>query len=173
MKCIYVMKKAWIICLLMGMTACSSDNVVVGNVKVSEVKTSECKTSVSKDDTRPEFYDDVFNQKATLTMQMGTGNTVDARFLDVRDNCIIGQFHVDASCNDHQLVLVLYPEKDALTDCVCRYDVDFKIQDLLPGDYQLAVYHTTSTKEVNASNRIFQGTVTLNAHQAITLTMDR
>ena len=72
------MKKAWIICLLMGMTACSSDNVVVGNVKVSEVKTSECKTSVSKDDTRPEFYDDVSNQKATLTMQMGTSNTVDA-----------------------------------------------------------------------------------------------
>lgn len=154
-------------------TACSSENAMVGNIKTEDVITSDCKTSLSKKDTRPEYYNDIYSKKTTLNMLMGKDNTISAQFLDVLDNCQIGRFHVDASCHDNTIVIILYPEQDMLTDCICQYDVNFKIKDLLPGNYQIEIYHTTSTKKTNESNRIYQGSVTLESNKAITLTMDR
>ena len=106
-------------------------------------------------------------------MLMGKDYTVSAQFLDVLDNCQIGRFHVDVSCHDNTIVIILYPEQDMATDCVCEYDVDFKIKDLLPGDYQIEVYHTASTKQTNSSNRIYEGAVNLESNKAIMLTMVR
>ena len=173
MKHLNVTKSLLALSLLGVMTACSSENAMVGNVKVSDVITSDCKTSVSKKDTRPEYYNDIYSKMTTLRMLMGNDNTIDAHFLDVLDNCQIGRFHVDASCHDNTIVIILYPEQDMLTDCVCVYDVDFKIKDLFPGNYQIEVYHTTSTKQTNSSNRIYEGAVNLESNKAIMLTMAR
>ena len=48
-----------------------------------------------------------------------------------------------------------------------------RLQKLLPGNYQIEVYHTNSTKKTNESDRIYQGSVTLESNKSITLTMDR
>lgn len=173
MKHLKVTKILLVLSILGVMTACSSENTLIGNVKVSDVSTSDCKTSLSKADTRAEYYNDIYSKKATLTMVMGNDNTIGAQFFDVLDNCQIGQFHVDASSHDNMIVLILYPEQGMLTDCVCQYDVNFKIKDLLPGNYQMVVYHTPSTKQTNSSNKIYEGTVNLEINKSVTLTMIR
>ena len=173
MKHLNVIKSLLALSIIGILAACSSENAVVRNINVSDVITSDCKTSLSKKDTRPEYYNDIYSKKTTLNMLMGKDYTVSAQFLDVLDNCQIGRFHVDVSCHDNTIVIILYPEQDMATDCVCEYDVDFKIKDLLPGNYQIEVYHTNSTKKTNESDRIYQGSVTLESNKSITLTMDR
>lgn len=154
-------------------TACSSEHAVVGNIKVSNVSTSDCKTAASKGETTPEGDTDIYGRNTTLRMLMGEDNVIDAQFTDVMDNCGIKQLHVDATYIDNKLVLILYPDRDMLTDCVCMYDVNFKLTNLLHGSYQLEVYHTTSNKQTTPSNRIYQGSVVLEKHKAITLTLPR
>lgn len=173
MKHLKVTKMLLAISILGIMTACSSESTLIGNVKVSDVSTSDCKTSLSKADTRTEYYNDIYSKNPTLTMLMGNNYTINAQFIDVMDNCEIRQFHVDANSHDNTIVIILYPEQDMLTDCVCQYDVNFKMQNLLPGNYQIVVYHTTSTKQTNSSNKIYEGTVNLEMNKSVTLTMIR
>lgn len=159
--------------LLGVITACSSENTIVENVKVTDVVTSDCKTSVSKDDTRPEYLADFYSNKTMLSMLMGNDNMVAAQFLDVMDNCAIGHLNVDVTCVDNKIRIVLYPDRDMLTDCVCMYDVSFNIKDLFPGNCQLEIFQTTSNKQTNSSNRLYKGVVTLQSNRAVTLTMTR
>lgn len=173
MKHLKVTKIFLALSILGVMTACSSENALIGSVKVSDVRTSNCKTSLSKADTRTEYYNDIYSKKTILTMLMGNNNTINAQFLDVLDNCQIGLFHVDTSSHDNTIVIILYPEQDMLTDCVCQYDVNFKMKDLVPGNYQIEVYHTASTKQTNSSNKIYEGTVNLEMNKSVTLTMIR
>ena len=89
------------------------------------------------------------------------------------DNCAIELFHVDASSSERKIVLVLYPDKDMATNCICRYDVDFKMQNIVPGSYQLEVYHTAADKQISKYNRVYSGTVSLEKGKEVVLTMSR
>ena len=172
MKHLELIKGVTALCLLGLMTACSSENAVVGNVSISDAKTSDCKTSVSAKDTRPEYYKEVTSQKTTLELTPGQDNVTQAHFSDIMDYCGIGQFNVDVSFNDSKVVLVLYPQNGESTDCSCVYDTDFKIKGLAPGTYQLEIYHTASDKKMTEVNRIYQGDVTLESNKPVTLTMN-
>ena len=82
---------------------------------------------------------------------------------------MIGKFYVNAICKDAQIVLILYPEKDMLTDCICLYDVDFKIENMNVGIYKMKVYHTTSDMKINEKNKIYDGTISLKQNEPLTL----
>lgn len=173
MKYLNAKKSLLVLGFLGVITACSSEHAVVGNVKVSNVSTSDCKTAASKGETTPEGDTDIYRKNTILRMFMGEDNVIDALFTDVMDNCEIKQLHVDATYTDNKLILILYPDRDMLTDCVCMYDVKFKLANLLHGNYQLEVYHTTSNKQTTLSNRIYQGNIVLEKHKTITLTLLR
>lgn len=172
MKHLELIKGVTALCLLGLMTACSSENAVVGNVGISDEKTSGCKVSVSAKDTRPEFYKEVTSKKTTLDLIPGQDNVIQAHFSDVMDYCGIGQFNVEVSYNEGKVVLVLYPESGEPTDCTCVYDTDFKINGLIPGTYQLEIYHAALDKKMTEANRIYQGEVKLEPNQQVTLTMN-
>ena len=114
-------------CLSVLMLSCSTENAVVGNVGISDVKSSGCKASASLMESRPDYYNHFIGQRSVLHFLLGKENTVTARFADVMDNCAIDLFHVGASSSEGKIVLILYPDKDMMTNCICRYDVDFKI----------------------------------------------
>ena len=86
MKHLNVIKSLLALSILGVMAACSSENTMVGNIKTEDVITSDCKTSLSKKDTRPEYYNDIYSKKTTLNMLMGKDYTVSAQWLDVLDN---------------------------------------------------------------------------------------
>lgn len=162
-----------ICCLSVLMLSCSTENTVVGSIGVSDVKSSGCKASASLLDSRPEYYNSFVGQKSVLRLSLGENNIVNARFADVMDNCAIDLFHVGASSSEGKIVLILYPDKDMMTNCICRYDVDFKINNIPSGNYQLEVYHTTADKQINKDNQIFSGTVNLEKGKELILTMSR
>ena len=140
-------------CLSVLMLSCTTENAVVGNVGISDVKSSGCKASASLMESRPEYYNSFVGQKSVLRLSLGEDNIVNARFADVMDNCAIDLFHVG--------------------NCICRYDVDFKINNIPSGNYQLEVYHTTADKQINKDNQIFSGTVNLKKGKEVVLTMSR
>ena len=162
-----------IFCLSVLMLSCSTENAVVGSIGVSDVKSSGCKASASLLDSRPEYYNSFVGQKSVLRLSLGKENTVTARFADVMDNCAIDLFHVGASSSEGKLILILYPDKDMMTNCICRYDVDFKMQNIVSGNYQLEVYHTTADKQISKDNMVYSGTVNLEKGKEVVLTMSR
>jgi len=117
------------------MLSCSTENTVVGNVGISDVKSSGCKASASLMESRPDYYNSFVGQKSVLRLLLGEDNIVNARFADFMDNCAIDLFHVGASSSEGKIVLILYPDKDMMTNCICRYDVDFKINNIPSGNY--------------------------------------
>lgn len=173
MKYLNLTRSLLALILLGVITACSSENAIVGNIKVSDVVTSDCKTSVSKTDTRPEHLTDFYSTETTLSLLMRNDNTVAAQFLDVMDNCAICQLNVDMTCVENKIIIILYPDCDILTNCVCMYDVNFKIRNLFPGNYQLEIFQTTTNKQTSSSNRIYHGTVTLDFNKTVRLAMTR
>ena len=162
-----------IFCLSVLMLSYSTENAVVGSIGVSDVKSSGCKASASLLDSRPEYYNSFVGQKSVLRLNFGTDNIVTARFVDVMDNCAIDLFHVGASSSEGKIVLILYPDKDMMTNCLCRYDVDFKMQNIVSGNYQLEVYHTTADKQISKDNMVYSGTVNLEKGKEVVLTMSR
>ena len=146
-----------ICCLSVLMLSCTTENAVVGNVGISDVKSSGCKASASLMESRPDYYNQFMGQRSVLRLLLGTDNTVTARFADVMDNCAIDLFHVGASSSEG----------------ICRYDVDFKINNIPSGNYQLEVYHTTADKKINKDNQIYSGTVNLEKGKELILTMSR
>ena len=162
-----------IFCLSVLMLSCSTENAVVGSIGVSDVKSSGCKTSASLMDSRPEYYNSFVGQKSVLRLSFGADNIVNGRFEDFMDNCAIDLFHVGVSSSERKIILVLYPDKDMMTNCLCRYDVDFKMQNIVSGNYQLEVYHTTADKQISKGNMVYSGTVKLEKGKEVVLTMSR
>lgn len=162
-----------IFCLSVLMLSCSTENAVVGSIGVSDVKSSGCKASASLLDSRPEYYNSFVGQKSVLRLSFGADNIVNGRFEDFMDNCAIDLFHVGVGSSEGKIILVLYPDKDMLTNCLCRYDVDFKMQNIVSGNYQLEVYHTTADKQISKDNMIYSGTVNLEKGKEVVLTMSR
>ena len=173
MKYWKVINRLAVFCLFVSLTACSTENAVVGSIGVSDVKSSGCKTSASLLDSRPEYYNSFVGQKSVLRLSFGADNIVNARFADFMDNCAIDLFHVGVSSSEGKIILVLYPDKDMLTNCLCRYDVDFKMQNIVSGNYQLEVYHTTADKQISKGNMVYSGTVNLKKGKEVVLTMSR
>lgn len=173
MKYWKVINRLAVFCLFMSLTACSTENAVVGSIGVSDVKSSGCKTSASLLDSRPEYYNSFVGQKSVLRLSFGADNIVNGRFEDFMDNCAIDLFHVGVSSSEGKIILVLYPDKDMMTNCLCRYDVDFKMQNIVSGNYQLEVYHTTADKQISKDNMVYSGTVNLKKGKEVVLTMSR
>ena len=162
-----------IFCLSVMMLSCSTENAVVGSIGVSDVKSSGCKASASLLDSRPEYYNSFVGQKSVLRLSFGADNIVNGRFEDFMDNCAIDLFHVGVGSSEGKIILILYPDKDMLTNCLCRYDVDFKMQNIVSGNYQLEVYHTTADKQISKDNMVYSGTVNLKKGKEVVLTMSR
>ena len=173
MKYWKVINRLAVFCLFMSLTACSTENAVVGSIGVSDVKSSGCKASASLLDSRPEYYNSFVGQKSVLRLSFGADNIVNGRFEDFMDNCAIDLFHVGVGSSEGKIILILYPDKDMLTNCLCRYDVDFKMQNIVSGNYQLEVYHTTADKQISKDNMIYSGTVNLEKGKEVVLTMSR
>ena len=173
MKCWKPINCLAMCCLSVLMLSCTTENAVIGNVGISDVKSSGCKASASLMESCPDYYNHFIGQRSVLHLLLGKENTVTARFADVMDNCAIDLFHVAASSSEGKIVLILYPDKDMMTNCICRYDVDFKINNMPSGNYQLEVYHTTADKQINKDNQIFSGTVNLEKGKELILTMSR
>ena len=56
---------------LIGLSACSSENIVLEAFKVYDVSNTPCKTALSKTETRPDFFAAQYEQPTTLNIELG------------------------------------------------------------------------------------------------------
>ena len=167
------MKKIFysLLCII-GLSACSSENVVLDSLKVYDVANSTCKSSLSATETRPDFYLENDAVPATLSIELGKDGIAQCVLEDVKANCAVRNIYVNIVNQDDQITLVVYHNVlDALADCICKYDVSFKMSKLSAGNYKLKVYFARPNMKYEESDIAFNGllNLTLNKKERVVL----
>lgn len=167
------MKKIFysLLCII-GLSACSSENVVLDSLRVYDVANSTCKSSLSATETRPDFYLENDAVPATLSIELGKDGIVQCVLEDVKANCAVRNIYVNIVNQDDQITLVVYHNVlDALADCICKYDVSFKMSKLSAGNYKLKVYFARPNMKYEESDIAFNGllNLTLNKKERVVL----
>lgn len=167
------MKKIFysLLCII-GMSACSSENVVLDSLRVYDVANSTCKSSLSATETRPDFYLANDAVRTTLSIELGKDGIAQCVLEDVKANCAVRNIYVNIVNQDNQITLVVYHNVlDALADCICKYDVRFKMSKLPAGNYKLKVYYARPNMKYEESDIAFNGLInlTLNKKERVVL----
>ena len=114
--------------LFCGLSACSSEKVALEPLRIYDVANSNCKLSISPTDTRPDFYLENDAVRTTLSIELGKDGIAQCVLEDVKANCAVRNIYVNIVNQDDQITLVMYHNVlDALADCICKYDVRFKM----------------------------------------------
>lgn len=157
------MKKIFysLLCII-GLSACSSENVVLDSLRVYDVANSTCKSSLSTTETRPDFYLENDAVRTTLSIELGKDGIAQCVLEDVKANCAVRNIYVNIVNQDDQITLVVYHNVlDALADCICKYDVSFKMSKLSAGNYKLIVYFARPNMKYEESDIAFNGLLKL------------
>ena len=167
------MKKVFysLLCII-GLSACSSENVVLDSLRVYDVANSTCKSSLSATETRPDFYLENDAVPATLSIELGKDGIAQCVLEDVKANCAVRNIYVNIVNQDDQITLFVYHNVlDALADCICKYDVSFKMSKLSAGNYKLKVYFARPNMKYEESDIAFNGllNLTLNKKERVML----
>ncbi len=167
------MKKVFysLVCLV-GLSACSSENVVLSGLKVYDVANSTCKTSLSPTETQRDFYAANYSKLATLDIELKEDGIVRCMLEDVKANCAVRNILVDIANQDNQMILLVYHKPlEVLADCICDFDVNFKMSKLTPGNYQLKVYYARTNMKYDESDMAYQGQVNLVKNKKVSVTL--
>lgn len=168
------MKKVFysLLCII-GLSACSSENVVLDSLRVYDVANSTCKSSLSATETRPDFYLENDAVPATLSIELGKDGIAQCVLEDVKANCAVRNIYVNIVNQDDQITLVVYHNVlDALADCICKYDVSFKMSKLSAGNYKLKVYYARPNMKYDESNIAYNGQVNIAQNKKVSVTFN-
>ena len=157
------MKKIFygLLCII-GLSACSTENVALASLKVYDVANSTCKLSLSPTETRPDFYAENNAMPAILGIELDKDGIAQCMLEDVKANCAVKNIYVNIANQDNQIILAVYHNiLDALADCICKYDVRFKMSKLPPGNYKLKVYYARPNMKYDESNIAYNGQVNI------------
>lgn len=169
-----MMKKVFysLICL-MGLSACSSENIVLDALRVYDVANSTCKLSLSPTETRPDFYLENDAVPATLSIELGKDGIAQCTLENIKANCAVRNIYVNIVNQDNQITLIVYHNVlDALADCICKYDVNFKISKISSGNYRLKVYYATPNMKYDNSNIAYNGQFNLSQNNRIEIILN-
>lgn len=158
--------------LFCGLSACSSEKVSLEPLRIYDVANSTCKSNLSATETRPDFYLEKDAVPATLSIELGKDGIAQCVLEDVKANCAVRNIYVNIVNQDEQITLVVYHNVlDALADCICKYDVRFKMSKLSAGNYKLKVYYARPNMKYEESDIAFNGllNLTLNKKERVVL----
>ena len=95
-------------------------------------------------------------------MELGKDGIAQCMLEDVKANCAVKNIYVNIANQDNQIILAVYHNiLDALADCICKYDVRFKMSKLSPGNYKLRVYYARPNMKYDESNIAYNGQVNI------------
>ena len=168
------MKKIFysLLCII-GLSACSTENVALDSLRVYDVANSTCKLSISPTETRPDFYAENNAMPAILGIELDKDGVAQCMLEDVKANCAVKNIYVNIANQDNQIILVVYHNVlDALADCICKYDVNFKISKLTSGNYNLKVYYARPNMKYDESNIAYNGQVNIAQNKKVFVTFN-
>ena len=158
-----------LLCII-GLSACSTENVALDSLRVYDVANSTCKLSISPTETRPDFYAENNAMPAILSIDLDKDGVAQCMLEDVKANCAVKNIYVNIANQDNQIILVVYHNiLDALADCICKYDVRFKMSTLTADSYQLKVYYAKPNMKYDASNIAYNGLINIVQNKTVSV----
>ena len=146
--------------LFCGLSACSSEKVALEPFRIYDVANSNCKLSISPTDTRPDFYAENNAIPAKLSIELDKDGIAQCLLEDLKANCSVRKIYVNIANQDNQITLIVYHNVlEALADCICKYDVNFKMSKLTSGNYRLKVYYAKPNMKYEESDIVYNGQV--------------
>ena len=146
--------------LFCGLSACSSEKVALEPLRIYDVANSNCKLSISPTDTRPDFYAENNAIPAKLSIELGKDGIAQCLLENLKANCSVRKIYVNIANQDNQITLIVYHNVlEALADCICKYDVNFKMSKLTSGNYRLKVYYAKPNMKYEESDIVYNGQV--------------
>ena len=95
-------------------------------------------------------------------MELGKDGVARCRLEDVKGNCGVKKIYVNCVNQANRLILLVYNNPvEVPLDCICKYDVDFKVSITVPGNYDLRVYYARSDMKYDESDLAYKGEVNL------------
>ena len=160
--------------LFCGLSACSSEKVSLEPLRIYDVANSNCKLSISPTDTRPDFYAENNAIPAKLSIELDKDGVAQCMLEDVKANCSVRKIYVNIANQDNQITLIVYHNVlDALADCICKYDVRFKMSKLPPGNYKTkGVLCLTQNMKYEESNIAYNGQVNIAQNKKVFVTFN-
>lgn len=150
------------------LSACSSEKIVLNGLKVYDVSNSTCKLTNSPTETRTEIAENDYAESATLIVELDKEGIAHCTLENVKATCTVTNIYVDIAGKDDQITLVVYHNPlEVLADCFCKYDVSFKMSNLLPGNYQLKVYYAHPDKRYDETQVAYQGQLSLEKNNKV------
>jgi hypothetical protein len=146
--------------LFCGLSACSSEKVALEPLRIYDVANSNCKLSISPTDTRPDFHAENNAIPAKLSIELDKDGIAQCLLEDLKANCSVRKIYVNIANQDNQITLIVYHNVlEALADCICKYDVNFKMSKLTSGNYRLKVYYAKPNMKYEESDIVYNGQV--------------
>jgi len=146
--------------LFCGLSACSSEKVALEPLRIYDVANSNCKLSISPTDTRPDFYAENNAIPAKLSIELDKDGIAQCLLEDLKANCSVRKIYVNIANQDNQITLIVYHNVlEALADCICKYDINFKMSKLTSGNYRLKVYYAKPNMKYEESDIVYNGQV--------------
>ena len=145
-----------------GLSACSTENAVVSSLKTYDVSNSPCKRETTMADFQSQPHEEE-NKQTKLSIELGKDGVAQCKVEDVKDNCAIRERVVNVTCEGNQITLVVHHKErfEVLADCICMYDVDFKMSKLSQGNYHLKVYYAGSVVKYDKEQLVYDGEIRL------------
>ena len=159
--------------LFCGLSACSSEKIALEPLRIYDVANSNCKLSISPTETRPDFYAENNAIPAKLSIELDKDGIVQCLLENLKANCSVRKIYVNIANQDNQITLIVYHNVlDAQADCICKYDVNFKISKLTSGNYNLKVYYARPNMKYDESNIAYNGQVNIAQNKKVSVTFN-
>lgn len=144
------------------LASCSSEQSMPEPVRLSDIVNTGCTRSFSAKESRPEYYRSEMEKNPTVSISVDKNMAATFKFTDLEANCIVSEFRPSVKVNDGEIIVVLMPYSQDPTmeaDCYCRYDVSFKLNNVLPDQYNVKIYVSDYYGKYDTAHPAYEGLV--------------
>lgn len=152
------------------LASCSSEQIVMKSVRLSNIVSTGCTRSFSAKESRPEYYKSEQKKSAQVSITIDKNEVATFKFTDLKANCIVSEFRPSVDVNNGEIIVVLTPYSQDPTmeaDCYCRYDVSFKLSNVILGKYYMKIYESDYYGKYDTAHPVYEGLVSFASNKTI------
>ena len=152
------------------LASCSSEQIVMKSVRLSNIVNTGCTRSFSAKESRPEYYRSEMEKSPKVSIFIDKNGVATFKFTDLEANCIVSEFRPSVKVCDGDIIVVLTPYSQDPTmeaDCYCRYDVSFKLSNVILGKYYMKIYESDYYGKYDTAHPVYEGLVSFASNKTI------
>lgn len=144
---------------VMALSSCSTEQNAMQPIRMSDVISSGCTSSFSAKESRLKYYESEMEKSPKMVISVDANGTGHFTVAGLRGNCALNGFRPQVSSQDNSICIVLVPLGDPTVeaDCMCHYNVSFKLSNLTSDSYRLAVYLSDFAGKYDSTQPLYEG----------------